>query len=141
MVIMSVWDIGYSYNFFNQVFTKENKYNAYVASLLDSTGNETNIVGYIMLELNRAEKHSYIQALYVEPAYRKNGIGTNLINTAEDYSRSMGFKYISASVRDYLFRFYRKFGFSINSKITNWKYFISKNLVREKELDDDVLEL
>lgn len=130
-------DIGYGYWIWDKIFSEENTYNAYVASLLNDDGMESEIVGYIMLELNKRESYSFIQGLFVEEGYRHRGIAKRLVNEAENYSRSIGCKDIEAEMRDYLFGFYSNLGFSIYKKKNDSTYFISKSLERNKEIRED----
>lgn len=116
IVVMQVLNIGYGYWIWNELFSEENTYHAYVASLLNNDGSESEIVGYIMLELNKRKDYSFIQSLFVEQRYRHRGIAKKLINEAENYSRSIGCKDMKAEMRDYLFEFYKKLGFSIYKK-------------------------
>lgn len=132
---------GYGYYIWNKIFSKEKNYNAFVASLLNSNGEESEIVGYIMLELNKAKAYSFIQGLFVEEKYRHNGIAKRLINEAENYSKSIGCKVIKAEVRDYLFRYYKALGFSIFKWKNDYTCFICKNLERNVEVEkENVLE-
>ncbi len=132
-----VWDIGYGYWIWNGMFSEESIYNAYVASLLNGEGKESEIIGYIMLELNKEKRYSFIQGLFVEEKYRHRGIAKRLINEAENYSRSIGCKVIEAEIRNYLFRFYNELGFSIYEKKNDSFYFVSKNLERNIEKEKD----
>ena len=141
MAVMLVLDIGYSYRFYDKIFTENKTHDAFVACLLDDNGNENSIVGYLMLELGNRNTPSYIQALFVEEAYRKRGIAKQLICEAENYSKSLGCKYITAFARSHLLRFYGKFGFSITGKKNDWTYHISKCLERDRQQEDDELEL
>ncbi len=100
-------------------------------------GIESEIVGYIMLELNKRESYSFIQGLFVEERYRHRGIAKRLINEAENYSRSIGCKNIKAEIKNYLFGFYNDLGFSICKKKNDSTYFISKSLERIKEISED----
>lgn len=137
MVLVQVWDIGYGYWIWDKLFSEENSYNAYVAFLLNDYGIESEIVGYIMLELNKRESYSFIQGLFVEERYRHRGIAKRLINEAENYSRSIGYKNIKAEMKNYLFEFYNDLGFSICKKKNDSTYFISKSLERIKEIRED----
>lgn len=141
MVVIMVQDIGYGWWIYDNIFSEENTYNAYVASLLNDDGVEKEIVGYIMLELSKkeSEPYSYIQGLYVEEKYRNRGIAKRLINEAENYSKSVGAKGIEAEMRFELFEFYNKLGFSIYKKKNDSTYRISKDLEKNKEMkkDDD----
>ncbi|MCI8384715.1 MAG: GNAT family N-acetyltransferase [Clostridia bacterium] len=119
------------------MFSEESIYNAYVASLLNGEGKESEIIGYIMLELNKEKRYSFIQGLFVEEKYRHRGIAKRLINEAENYSRSIGCKVIEAEIRNYLFRFYNELGFSIYEKKNDSFYFVSKNLERNIEKEKD----
>ena len=137
MDVMQVWDIGYGYWIWDKLFSEENSYNAYVASLLNDYGIESEIVGYIMLELNKRESYSFIQGLFVEERYRYRGIAKRLINEAENYSKSIGCKNIKAEMKNYLFGFYNDLGFSTCKKKDDSTYFISKSLERIKEIRED----
>lgn len=137
MAVMQVWDIGYGYWIWDKIFSEKNTYNAYVASLLNDDGMESELVGYIMLELNKRESYSFIQGLFVEERYRHRGIAKRLVNEAENYSRSIGCKVVEAEMRDYLFGFYSDLGFSIYKKKNDSTYLISKNLERNKEIKED----
>ena len=137
MVLIHVSDIGYGYWFWDELFTEENTYNAYVASLLNNDGSESEIVGYIMLELDKRKDYSFIQSLFVEQRYRHRGIAKKLINEAENYSRSIGCKDMKAEMRDYLFEFYKKLGFSIYKKKNDSTYFISKSLEKNKKIREE----
>ena len=88
-----------------------------------------------MIELNKEKRRSFIQGLFVEEKYRHIGIAKRLINEAEEYSRSIGCKVIGVEMRDYLFRFYNKLGFSIDKMKNDSTYFISKNLERTVEIE------
>lgn len=103
--------------------------------MLNDDGKESQIIGYIMIEMNKEKRRSFIQGLFVEEKYRHRGIAKRLINEAEDYSRSKGCKVIGAEMRDYLFRFYNKLGFSIDKMKNNSTYFISKNLERNVAIE------
>ena len=98
---------------------------------------ESEIVGYIMLELNKRESYSFIQGLFVEEGYRHRGIAKRLVKEAENYSRSIGCKDIEAEMRDYLFGFYSDLRFSIYKKKNDSTYFISKSLERNKKIKED----
>ena len=137
MDVMQVWEIGYGYWIWDKLFSQENSYNAYVVSLSNDYGIESEIVGYIMLELNKRESYSFIQGLFVEERYRHRGIAKRLINEAEIYSRSIGCKNIKAEIKNYLFGFYNDLGFSICKKKNDSTYFISKSLERIKEISED----
>lgn len=137
MDVMQVWEIGYGYWIWDKLFSQENSYNAYVVSLSNDYGIESEIVGYIMLELNKRESYSFIQGLFVEERYRHRGIAKRLINEAENYSRSIGCKNIKAEIKNYLFGFYNDLGFSICKKKNDSTYFISKSLERIKEISED----
>lgn len=141
MVVIMVQDIGYGWWIYDNIFSEENTYNAYVASLLNDNGIEKEIVGYIMLELSKreSEPYLYIQGLYVEEKYRNRGIAKRLINEAENYSKSVGAKGIEAEMRLELFEFYNKLGFSIYKKKNDSTYRISKDLEKNKAIkkDDD----
>ena len=65
-VLMVIWYIGYPEYIYKNIFSENNSWNAYVACLLNSDGIETEIIAYIMLQLNRSERSSFIQGLYVE---------------------------------------------------------------------------
>ena len=135
------WDIGYPEWFYNKIFGEEKLYNAYVASLVDDTGNRNQIIGYIMLELSEKRNYSHIQGLFVEEKYRHRGIAKRLINEAENYSKSIGSKRITASVAPRLLRFYNNLGFSISKELGPTNIMILKNLEKSKEIEDDDLEL
>lgn len=130
-------DIGYGYWIYDQIFSKENTYNAFVASLINDSGIEGEIVAYIMLELNKKQGYSFIQGLFVEEKYRNRGIAKRLINEAESYSKRIGCKDIKAEMQSYLFKFYNKLGFSIYKKQTDTKYRISKSLEKNNEIKKD----
>lgn len=134
---MLVWVIGYGYWIWDKIFSEENTYNAYVATLLKDDGNESEVAGYIMLELNREKRYSFIQGLFVEEKYRHRGIAKRLINEAESYSKSIGCKNIEAEMRYHLFEFYKDLGFSIYKNKNNSTYFISKNLERNVKIEKD----
>ena len=99
--------IGYGCWFWNEIFSEEKTYNAYIASVVNGDGEESEIVGYIMLELNKEKTYFFIQGLFVEEKYRHSGIANRLINEAENYSKNIGCKVIEAEVRDYLFGVYK----------------------------------
>lgn len=119
------------------MFSQEGAYNAWVASLLNDDGIQSEIVGYIMLALNKRENYSFIQGLFVEEKYRHRGIAKRLVNEAENYSRSIGCIDIKAESRPHLLRFYNKLGFSTYKGISETKYIIFKNLGRDKEIRKD----
>ena len=141
-VAMLELDIGYPNYIYDKIFNEEKSYIAYVASLLNDEGFESRIVGYIMLELNKEESYTLIQGLFVEEDYRKRGIAKRLINEAEEYSKSIACQCMKAEARDYLLKFYRNLGFGINGMKNSSTYYISKNLERDKQIEeDDELEL
>ena len=119
------------------MFSQEGAYNAWVASLLNDDGIQSEIVGYIMLALNKRENYSFIQGLFVEEKYRHRGIAKRLVNEAENYSRNIGCRDIQAESMSHLLRFYNKLGFSIYKGISETKYIIFKNLERDKEIRKD----
>ena len=65
---------GYPDYIYDKIFGKEQSYNALVASLVNKSGEEIKTVGYIMLELNKRDRHSFIQGLFIEEEYRKQGL-------------------------------------------------------------------
>lgn len=105
--------------------------------MVNGDGEESGIVGYIMLELNKEKTYSFIQGLFVEEKYRHSGIAKRLINEAENYSKNIGCKVIQAEVRDYLFGFYKDLEFSIYKMKNDHTYFIGKNLERNVEREKE----
>ncbi len=95
------------------------------------------MIRYIMLELNKKERHTFIQGLFVEEKYRQNGVAKRLISEAENYSKSIGYIGIEADIQSYLFKFYNKLGFSISKRPTDTKYRISKSLEKNMEIKKD----
>lgn len=137
MDVMLAWDIGYGWWIYDRIFSEENSYNAYVASLLNDDGIESEIVGYIMLQLDRMERNSFIQGLFVEEKYRNRGIAKRLINEAETYSKSIGCKKIEAEMRQRLYRFYTQLRGSISKKKNDSTDIISKGLEKNKRIKED----
>lgn len=105
--------------------------------MVNGDGEESGIVGYIMLELNKEKTCSFIQGLFVEEKYRHSGIAKRLINEAQNYSKNIGCKVIEAEVRDYLFGFYKDLEFSIYKMKNGHTYFICKNLERNVEREKE----
>lgn len=140
-VVIMVQDIGYPDWFYEKIF-KENSYVAYVASLIDDVGNESGIIGFLLVELNKKRNCSYIQGLFVEKEYRGRGIAKRLISEAEIYTKSIGGERIEADVMPDLFGFYIKLGFSIKKQLSSSKYRISKELEKIKKIEkEDEFEL
>ena len=137
MALMLVWDIGYPDWVYDGLFTEDNKFNAYVAYLLNADGTEKEIVAYIMLQLDRTVMSSFIQGLYVEEVHRNRGIAKRLINEAENYSKSIGCKEIKVEILSHLSSFYYKLGYSACKRITDNKYIISKPLPKTNSIKKD----
>lgn len=130
---------GYPDYIYNEIFSQEQSYNAFVASLLNKDREEIRTVGYIMLELNKKDRHSFIQGLFIEEEYRKQGIAKRLVDEAERYSKELGFNSITAEARqDVFIDFYRNLGYSIKSKKNSATYWIFKMLERERKQDDEL---
>ena len=134
---MLVQDIGYPDWVYDGIFSDDNKFNAYVAYLLNSDGTEKEIVAYIMLQLDRTGMSSFIQGLYVEKNYRNKGIAKRLISEAENYSKSIGCKEIKVEMLSHLSSFYYKLGYSACKRITDKKYIISKALEKTSSVKKD----
>lgn len=134
---MLVWDIGYPDWVYDEIFTEDNKFNAYVACLLNHDGTEKEIIAYVMLQLNKTEMSSFIQGLYVEEGHRNRGIAKRLINEAENYSKYIGCKEIKVEMLSHLSSFYYKLGYSAYKKITDRKYIISKTLEKTNSVKKD----
>ena len=130
---------GYPDYIYNKIFDEEQSYNAFVASLLNKDKKEIKTVGYIMLELNKRDRHSFIQGLFIEEEYRKQGIAKRLVNEVEKYSKGLGFNAITAEARqDVFIDFYRNLGYSIKSRKNDATYWIFKALERERKQDDEL---
>ena len=130
---------GYPDYIYNKIFDEEQSYNAFVAALLNKDKKEIKTVGYIMLELNKRDRHSFIQGLFIEEEYRKQGIAKRLVNEVEKYSKGLGFNSITAEARqDVFIDFYRNLGYSIKSRKNDATYWIFKALERERKQDDEL---
>lgn len=130
---------GYPDYIYDKIFGKEQSYNALVASLVNKSGEEIKTVGYIMLELNKRDRHSFIQGLFIEEEYRKQGIAKRLVNEVEKYSKGLDFNSITAEARQEVFiDFYRNLGYSIKSRKNDATYWIFKALERERKQDDEL---
>ena len=133
------YGIGHGYYIYNKIFDKEQTYNAFVALLLNKDKKEIKTVGYIMLELNKRDRHSFIQGLFIEEEYRKQGIAKRLVNEVEKYSKGLDFNSITAEARqDVFIDFYRNLGYSIKSRKNDATYWIFKALERERKQDDEL---
>lgn len=130
---------GYPDYIYNKIFDKEQTYNAFVALLLNKDKKEIKTVGYIMLELNKRDRHSFIQGLFIEEEYRKQGIAKRLVNEVEKYSKGLDFNSITAeAIQDVFIDFYRNLGYSIKSRKNDATYWIFKALERERKQDDEL---
>ena len=130
---------GYPDYIYNKIFSKEQSYNALVALLVNKSREEIKTVGYIMLELNKRDRHSFIQGLFIEEEYRKQGIARRLVNEAERYSKGLGFNFITAETRQDVFtEFYRNLGYSIKSRKNATTYWIFKALEKERKQDNEL---
>lgn len=74
---------------------------AFVAFAEEGTHRE--LVGYVLLMTHAqddltAVQQAYILDIAVKPEYRRQGIGTRLIQKAEEYARSKGLSYIGLTV-------------------------------------------
>ena len=62
---------------------------------------DNNVIGYIYIKISDPKqnsdiyKESFIDAIYVENNYRNNGVATNLIEKAKEFSKEKGAKKIS----------------------------------------------
>jgi ribosomal protein S18 acetylase RimI-like enzyme len=86
--------------------------------------NDKEIVGVLTSKFDNVVDHQelYIDILAVDPKFHKSGIGSKLLQTAENYAKSKGFKSIwltaSSDLTSYLW--YLKTGF----KETSWKVLV-----------------
>ena len=103
-------------NYYPEIYNKEG--NKLFIALSDN-----NIVGYIYIKTQSVDgidknKDVLIDALYVEEAYRNQGIATALINKVKEYAKDNDIKYISINVLDsntIAKELYQQLGFKINS--------------------------
>jgi ribosomal protein S18 acetylase RimI-like enzyme len=61
-----------------------------------------------------SENRAYLGLLSVDPAHQQSGLGSMLMDAAEDYCRELGFEFMDikvVSLREGLFGFYRKRGY------------------------------
>lgn len=105
--------------------------------MLNEDGNESEVVGYIMLALNKEKRKSFIQGLFVAEKYRHKEIAKGLIKEAEKYSRTIGCKDIIAEMNYHLLKFYNDLGFSIYKRKNDSTFWISKSLERNVELEKE----
>lgn len=130
---------GYPKYIYDKIFTSEKSYNAFVAVLLNQDREETRIVGYIMLEINKTMNQSHIQGLFIEKEYRRRGIARRLVEETENYSKRQGIKTISADAKWEVFtKLYRNMGYSIISSQNSVMYRIGKMLEIEKKQSDEL---
>ena len=75
------------------------------------------IVAYLSIEVHREEEnYIYLDDLSVYEQYRGNGIGTELIKTAERFAEEIGVSIITLHVEksnESAFRLYKRLGYSI----------------------------
>jgi len=75
------------------------------------------IVAYLSIEVHREqENYIYLDDLSVSESYRGNGIGTELIKTAERFAEGIGVSTITFHVEksnESAFRLYKRLGYSI----------------------------
>lgn len=66
------------------------------------------------ITLAPSEDRAYLGLLAVDPAHQQSGLGSTLMDAAEDYCRRLGFGFMDikvVSLREELFAFYRKRGY------------------------------
>jgi ribosomal protein S18 acetylase RimI-like enzyme len=64
--------------------------------------------------LTQSQDRAYLGLLSVDPAHQQSGLGSLLMDAAENYSRRLGFVFMDikvVSLREELFGFYRKRGY------------------------------
>ncbi len=87
--------------------------------------NEDNIVSIVSLQIvknlptpsRHKNKFWHLTNIYTKPAFRKNGISSNLIQNALEYARENGIMKIMLWSRDSGMNLYKSFGFSVNNKL------------------------
>lgn len=65
-------------------------------------------------------RHATVVDLYVDPAHRHNGVGSALLDAAEDWSRERGLSYLELNVltgNENAYHFYQSSGFAPTSQI------------------------
>ena len=85
------------------------------------------IVGFLIAELWKNKKYSFLIDLFVKPDYRKMGIARKLIKEHERVCKKLGLKRISGLVLVNNFRMH-KFMKKTNFKRGNALYFYEKNI-------------
>lgn len=70
------------------------------------------LVGTLML-IKKDEETIWMKQFGVDPTIQKLGVGTKLINFAEDFVKKQGFKKIYMHARKYAYEFYIKNNYSI----------------------------
>lgn len=70
------------------------------------------LVGVIKI-FEKSEGVGWISHLAVEPEYQKRGVGKLLMNTVEDYARSVGYSTIGCMSRLNTTRYFEKMGFKV----------------------------
>lgn len=73
------------------------------------------IVGFVIVNLNKSLSKALIENIFVKPAFRKQGIGFGLVTRAIDRARSDGYQFISVLTppNDHAaIKTYQKAGFS-----------------------------
>jgi len=83
------------------------------------------IAGFITIEVDKSKKKIYIDELWLRAEYQGKGIGTNLMNFAEDYYKKIGIKTITvmANQKARAVEFYEKLNYKVKHKFI---YFIKK---------------
>lgn len=66
------------------------------------------------ITLAQSQDHAYLGLLAVDPAHQRSGLGSTLMDAAEDYCRGLGVGFMDikvVSIREELFGFYRSRGY------------------------------
>lgn len=89
--------------------------------------NDGAVVGFLTGKLDNVLDHQelYIDILAVDPKKHKLGIGTKLLEEAEIYAKSCGYKgmWLSAGTELPSFDWYKKIGFKQSKWVTLYKIF------------------
>lgn len=93
---------------------------------------DNNVVAGIITRLYL--KCMFIEVFWIDEQYRRNGIGSKLLNTAEDYAKKAGCTFIHLDTFSFqAIDFYKKCGYSIFAVIDDYpdnikRYYIKKYL-------------
>lgn len=95
--------------------------NFYIFIAFDKDTN--NVVGVLPLELDKTDGIAVLGMFIVDDKYRKQGIGTTLLNRAISFSRSHNQKKLIVLIRSYdkeVIHFFISHNFIIEKRIRHW---------------------